>query len=217
MQSSRYPSSPAARFRLHSERIALGIQEEGLILRPYASSSLPYFERLSNSEQNDVLANIANYDAICSEVRKNGNSLKDNKVMLKTALQKFGWSIAPELYDQIQEDHIVEIYNLQHTQVFCGFRFFCYCSYTLEDLYCRKWYHLFERNEIDQDYMMKNVGHFVQQSPPQAMRLDSHPHEVRELATLECLSNTYDLEWLIPAIKDEKLAGIMTLIKCDLR
>ena len=214
MPSSPQPSSLPAKFRSHCESITLAIQEEGIVFRPYASRSLPYFCRLSTSEQNEVIENISNYDAICAEVRRNGGTLKDNRLLLKTALKRFGWEIAPEFYDKIHDDHMIEVYNLQHTQVFRGFRFFCFSSYTLEDLYCRKWYHLYDRTEEDQQYMFNVVNEFLQQSPPQAMQLPPRAQKIRELATLERLSNDSTIEWLVPVTKDNVLVGILTTITC---
>jgi len=214
MHSSHLPSSLLTKFRTHAESIALSIQDEGMLFRPYASRSLPYFCLLSTSEQNDVIENIATCDVIYKEARKNGGSLKDNRLLLKTALQKFGWHIDPDFYDKINDDHVIEIYNLQQTQIFRGFRFFCFSSYTLEDLYCRKWYHLYDRTEEDQQNIFKVVNEFLHQSPPRAMQLEPRAQRIRELATLERLSNYSTIEWLIPVTKDKQLVGILTIINC---
>ncbi|MFM6929167.1 MAG: hypothetical protein ACKOX6_11925 [Bdellovibrio sp.] len=214
MPSSYSLSSLLTKFRTHAENITLAIQDEGIVIRPYASRSLPYFCLLSTSEQIDVVENISNCDAIYQEARKSGGTLKDNRLLLKTALKKFGWHIDPEFYEKIHDDHMIEIYNLNQTQVFRGFRFFCFSSYTLEDLYCRKWYHLYDRTEEDQQYMFKTVGEFLQQSPPQAMQLEPRAQRIRELATLERLSNYSTIEWLVPVTKNNLLVGILTVISC---
>ena len=205
-----------SRFRSHAESIAHLIHEEGMVIRPYASKALPYYALLSNSEQTEVVENIAAYDAICKEVHAAGSSLKDNKLLLKTALKKFGWTIPSDTYDKITDEHMIEIYNLNHTQIFRGFRFFCFSSYTLEDIYCRKWYHLYDRLEDDQQFMIKVANEFIHQSPPKAMRLEPRAQIIRELATLERLSNYSTIEWLIPVLNGDQLVGVMTLIKCEM-
>lgn len=187
-----------------------------MVIRPYASKALPYYGLLSTSEQKDVIDNISAYNAICKEVHDAGGSLKDNKLLLKTALKKFGWSVEPETYDKFTDDHMLEIYNLQYTQVFRSFRFFCFSSYTLEDIYCRKWYHLYDRQEHDQQYMLKVANDFIQQSPPKTMQLEIRPQLIRELATLERLSNYSTIEWLVPVLKDGQLMGVMTILKCEM-
>lgn len=187
-----------------------------MVIRPYASRFLPYYGLLSTAEQNEVIQNIATYDAICREVHQAGGSLKDNKLLLKTALNTFGWSVAPDTYDKFTDEHMIEIYNLQHTQIFRGFRFFCFSSYTLEDIYCRKWYHLYDRQEDDQQYMLKVADEFVRQAPPKAMQLTPRRQLIRELATLERLNNYSTIEWLIPVLKDDQLVGVMTIIKCEM-
>jgi hypothetical protein len=206
----------SSRFRKSAERICNFIQEEGVLIRPYAKESLPYFNQLSPSEQEEAVRDITLYEQICQDVKAAHGSLKDNQLFIKKALKRFNWSVRPEDLMKIADDHIVEIYDLKQTQVFRSFRYFEFCSYTIEDVHCRKWWHLYTRNASDQEFIFHEVDAFLNQPTPQARRLPMRATHITETDTLERLSMSSTIEWFLPVLDGEKLAGIMTVIKSQL-
>lgn len=207
------PNSPQGIFRQHADGITRLIQEDGILFRPYSITSLPYFSSMSEQEQQDVLANITAYDKICQRVFQKNASLKNTHTMIEAALEHYGWTLNSEDFELISEDYLVEIYNQHHTQVFRSFNFFEHSSYTLEDLYCRKWFHLYERDLEDQTIVIEKVHEFQMQTPPQRMKLDLPEQKIQEKDTLERLVCYSTLEWLVPVFKGPDLAGLMTLIR----
>ncbi|MBO9667685.1 MAG: hypothetical protein J7501_12830 [Bdellovibrio sp.] len=203
-------------FRAKAERICDFIQEEGVLFRPFARETLPYFCKLPLTEQQVVVRDITLYEQICQDVRAAKGSLKDNHLFLQKALNRFNWHIRPEDLLKIHEEHLLEIYDLNQTQVFRSFRFFEVCSYTLEDLYCRKWWHLYHRNPSDQDFVFHEVEEFLNQAPPQARPFPLRSTRIAETDTLERIICYSTIEWLLPILDGEKLAGMMTVIKCQL-
>lgn len=51
-----------------------------------------------------------------------------------------------DFFSFLTDESVVEIYNAVGIQVFRNCKFFEICSYTLEDLYCRPWFELYERD-----------------------------------------------------------------------
>ncbi|MFM6929166.1 MAG: hypothetical protein ACKOX6_11920 [Bdellovibrio sp.] len=207
------PNSSKETFRRHADGITRLIQEDGILFRPYSQPSLPYFSALSEQEQKDVLANITAYNEICHAVFKKNASLKNTQAMIEATLEYYGWTMKPEDFELISEDYLVEIYNQQHTQIFRSFNFFEHSSYTLEDLYCRKWFHLYERDLDKQTIFIEKVHEFQMQKPPQRMRLDLPEQKIQEKDTLERLICFSTLEWLVPVFKGPDMVGLMTLIQ----
>ncbi|MGE5084855.1 MAG: hypothetical protein ACM3MG_01040, partial [Bacillota bacterium] len=138
---------------------------------------------------------------------------KNTRNLITAALEYYGWTLSSEEFELIPEDSLVEIYNQHHTQVFRSFNFFEHSSYTLEDLYCRKWFHLYERDLENQTIVIEKVHEFQMQKPPQRMKLDLPEQKIQEKDTLERLACYSTLEWLVPVFKGPDLTGLMTLIR----
>ncbi|WP_413943200.1 hypothetical protein [Bdellovibrio sp. HCB-162] len=196
-------------FKASSEKTAALIFEEGILFRPYAQPSLPYFGMLSDNEQEDVIRDLQTYYQICTNVKKSGGTLKDTRLMTEMALKEFGYSVKQEDLELIESHHLVEIYNLSQLQIFRSFRFFELSSYTLEDLYCRKWYHLYERHEEDHIATAEKVTEFLKN--PASMKLDLKEHSIREKETLERLHVFSQLHWFIPTYHQDTLSGILVI------
>ncbi|WP_374029129.1 hypothetical protein [Bdellovibrio bacteriovorus] len=185
-------------FRYHGEQICDLICDEGIVFRPYRSTLLPYFNLLTKEDQEDVVRDLKRFHAICSEVKKENHSLKDVRFLTETALKHLGLTTDPEFLKLIEPHHLTEIYTLSHLQIFRSFRFFELSSYTLEDLYCRKWYHLYDREEGDQEEASNKALEFMSLKPLRAFETHMKEHKIKERDTLERLTIYSQIHWLIP-------------------
>ncbi|MEK2646415.1 hypothetical protein [Bdellovibrio sp. BCCA] len=209
MTTKKLSESRSHSFKAFSEKIAALIFEEGILFRPYASPSLPYFHMLSDNEQEDVIRDLETFHRICINVKNAGGTLKNTRLMTEIALKEFGYSVKSEDLDLIEPYHLTEIYNLSQLQIFRSFRFFELSSYTLEDLYCRKWYHLYERREEDHVATAEKVTEFLKS--PASMKLNFKEHSIREKETLERLHVYSQLHWFIPTYHQDTLSGILVI------
>lgn len=199
----------ASKFKFYSAKISGLISEEGILFRPFANPGLPYFNMLPENEQKDVIRDLTNYYHICTAVKESSGSLKDTRLMTEFALRQFGHTVAKEDLELIESHHLIEIYNLSHLQIFRSFRFFELSSYTLEDLYCRKWYHLYERNQDDHIATAEKVTEFMQN--PVTTKLNFQEHSIREKETLERLNILSQLLWFIPTYHQDTFNGILVI------
>ena len=129
---------------LAHELCAMGAAVD-VVIRPYALSSLPHFGALSLAEQQEAVMKLAQYVSICQDVVASGGSLRSTRTFVWRAFREFGWTPSSKLFEAMGEDHVVEIYDLNNIQLFRNFRFFEFCSYTLEDIFTRPWMQLFQR------------------------------------------------------------------------
>ncbi|WP_413294954.1 hypothetical protein ACLSU7_07575 [Bdellovibrio sp. HCB185ZH] len=204
-----------ALFRYYSRIISELIEDEGILFRAYADPQLPHFTQLSNEEQMVVVENLRLYSEICSRVRAQNGSLNDNRLMVIIALEILGMTVAPEDLALIDNapDLMVEMYSLNHVQLFRTFNLLETTTYTFEDLCCRKWYHLYERAPGEHEKMVEKVMEFYGQKHPVRMAPGLGTNVIKEKATLEKLLCIAEMEWLIPLWKKGVFAGAMTLIR----
>lgn len=197
MQSS--PSlSRQARFKILSENISSLMEDEGFVVRPFGHPTLPYFNLLSNEEQEQALKDLLIYFQICMDVRSQGGSLKDTRFFTERAIFRLGAEADAAILDFIRPDHLVEIYNQAHTQIFRSLPYFEVCSYSLEDLYCRKWYHLYERQPEDQALLEQSIAQFYSQNPLRSLEVTAPEHLIREKGSLGRMAILTKLHWLSP-------------------
>jgi hypothetical protein len=160
-----------------------------------------------------VVENLRLYADICSRVREANGSLTDTHLMVETALKVLGMTVKPEDLALINSDELmIEMYSLNHVQLFRTFNILETTTYTFEDLCCRKWYHLYERAPGEHEKMVQKVMEFYGQKDPVRMAPGLGINKIREKATLEKLLCIAEMEWLIPLWKDGVFAGAMTVI-----
>lgn len=198
-------------FKSLAQQICAFFLEEGILIRPYSNSQLRFFSTLPQDEQKSILADISTYQKICAAMAKRKNSLKDTRLFTKEALLQLDLRADEKHLEVIENHHLVEIYNLNHTQIFRSFRFFEVSSYTLEDIYCRKWWHLYERSPADEALIQKIVGDFINSSEKTICHVDMPEHFIKEKDTLEHLVVKTQLHWLIPLYRGDQLAAMMAI------
>ena len=114
-------------------------------LRALAGPHLPFFKNLDEKNQIEILRSLKTYNEICAETLANGDSLTDSKSFVWQALKKLGLRFSSDMFNFIQQENVIEIYDMNNVQIFRNFNFFGFTSYALEDLLCRPWVELFHR------------------------------------------------------------------------
>ncbi len=121
---------------------------EGQKLTPFRSPSLPYFSRLSVEQQNKILDNFNEYFQICLGTVGIHQTLKDHLAHFKLTLQKFNFWVDSSIWSELKDNNVIEIYTSDSTQVFRTFNFYQLVRFTLEELFCRPWYELYQRDSF---------------------------------------------------------------------
>ncbi|WP_347359686.1 hypothetical protein [Bdellovibrio sp.] len=196
--------SRQARFKILSENISEAIEEEGFLVRPYTHPTMPFFNRLSTEEQEQALKDLLVYYQVCMDVKFQGDSLKDTRKFTERALARLNKRADPEIMDKLQPHHLVEIYNTANTQIFRSLPYFEVCSYSLEDIYCRKWFHLYERSPDDQGLLDKTLGNFYSHNPLRTIEVTDPEHLIREKDSLERMEILTKVWWISPLFSNIK-------------
>lgn len=135
------------RFLLLSEEYRDYAREAGVSLVPYRGRDLPLFSNLEEVRKAEILHALETTVNICRSTKAQGKPMTDSPSLLWNALKELGLRPPSDLFGRIPDGEVVEIYSSRNIQLFRSFTFFKYCSYTLEELYCRDWVSLFARDD----------------------------------------------------------------------
>lgn len=197
-----------ATFRELSEELCSLIEKEGLSVRPYDQMHLPYFLRLDSEAQNEAIKNLKSYLEICHNTIAERSSLKDASFFIKKALEHYKFSADARIYDFVGDDIVAEFYNLQHTQIFRTLAYFERTSYTIEDIYCRQWLHLYDRESQIGEQMYSYAMQLVQAEQMDTMVPQIEEHIVAEKASLEKIESLVRILCISTLMQDKSIAGL---------
>lgn len=201
-------------FIAQSECLAQLLEGEGIAVRPFASTKVPYFMAMEEVAQRDVVANLTSYVEVGKKVISEGGSLKNRERFVLAALDYYNLTAHPDfLKDLANDPGIVEFYSMQGTQFFRTFNFFEYSSYTIEDIYCRQWVHLYERPKEVIERMYELVSALYEKGSLTETCLFEQPHVLRERVSLERLSMSFRSIFISPLSQENKMKGLSTIVK----
>jgi len=112
------------------------------------------------------------------------------KRLLESFLSRIGLKICDGGMDLIEDEDVIEVYDINSMQIYRGFGFFSTTSYSLTDLLTHEWWHLFERNP----FTTKQLGDLAMKmfvtdaSKPLLLDLPNHfAREIWSPSRAECL------------------------------
>lgn len=146
-------------------------------------SRAPLFEQLSVIEQKLIIQRLSNLIAIYSQSLTETGGELNSRHLVWSAFKHFGIYPPGDFFDKISDDNIIEVYDLNHFQVFANLAFYDCCSYTLEEVSCLKWTQLWERETPEHTgLLMSYVDKFCSAEEHQTFKVDfpeCYCHETR--------------------------------------
>jgi hypothetical protein len=88
---------------------------------------------------------FSHYVQNCEDLTSAGISLRDNYSFLMHTMKRAGLFTQENIQSFLTNQNIVEVYDLNHIQIFRTINFFDLCNYSLLDLLAREWFVLYER------------------------------------------------------------------------
>jgi hypothetical protein len=194
-KSSSTSSDMSENFRELSIEIAALGKQAGVTITPYLDPSLPYFTALPEDQKSDILHQLRVYRNICNQVVASGHALTNALKVLWSSIDQLNLRPPSDLFGRLDKDDVFEI-NDGHFQIFRSFSYYQYCSYTLEDLYCRPWPKLWERDGALTDEILDIIDRTIKTK--QTVWANTKTHLVRECASNECYNLNYKLQFMAP-------------------
>ena len=84
----------------------------------------------------------------------------------KKALKHHSLYIDDDFWETVEDDHVIEIYSLEMTQLYRSFNFFKYCGYSLLDMSLNEWYVLWQRPKKIIEAMQRDVNEVLSKALP---------------------------------------------------
>lgn len=153
---------------------------EGFRLKPYDSEHLFCFSVLSLAKQQVVYEDLRRYYQICLESIHLHTSLKDNIGQFRLAAKKLGLQVEDNVFSALNSEDVVEIYTIDSIQIFRTFNFFHLVTYTLEEIFCRPWFELYERDIFTNEANHKAVKYVLSRQTRSPFYPNIPVHDVYE-------------------------------------
>jgi hypothetical protein len=136
-------------FKTLSLRYQLLASEAGVDLIPFFDESLPLFSQQTKRRKKEILNALETSVKICVNMGAEGHRMDNIPMLVWQALKELRLRPPSDLFSHIYDCTVIEIYAKDNIQLFRSFSFFKYCSYSLEELYCRPWPVLFPRDDLN--------------------------------------------------------------------
>ncbi|MCB0349901.1 MAG: hypothetical protein KDD38_01885 [Bdellovibrionales bacterium] len=178
-KSESSSSELANQFQMLLDKFCAHIKKEGLAnVTSYTQDSLDRFHTLPSDKKITIIKNFHDYYELCVECVAAGISLKDGRKMLWKLLPTLGLRPTSDLFDNLHDDHVIEVYRPDFTQVFRNIKFLELCSYPIADLYIQPWTELFDRPQQITNSIIKSIQKCL--STGTATSCDVPVHELYE-------------------------------------
>jgi hypothetical protein len=186
-------------FSLQLDILADLLQTRGYHVKAYSHPSLPHYSKLTQPQKTQILQALRAYSEALGDVCDASYKFDDNIDMGQFVwrfLLRLGITPSDDLFSTIQNEHFIQIYNLDQFQIFRSLRCFERCSFTLEELTSKSWDQLWERDNLFLYALTGLATKIIQFMKPTKLRLDFPYHTVREVGS-ECL---FDFRYKIKSV-----------------
>ncbi|MAV92429.1 MAG: hypothetical protein CL676_13505 [Bdellovibrionaceae bacterium] len=107
-------------------------------------------------------------------------TLDDSPAIFRIALDHYKVRVSDEFFKDLEFNDLIELYDMEHFQIFRTFNFYQLSNYTLEDILMNEWYNLYERPAHITDKIMQQVEeHF--KSGRNYSKFDVESHIMKEI------------------------------------
>lgn len=129
-----------------------GVQRPAITDRHFA-----HFCALEESKRDRILAASIRELQVYASAEEENIDFNDNLDLLKHALKYLNMNVDPEFFKLIKSTDVVELYNLDHIQLFRSFNFFSLCNYNLDDIMVFEWFNLYDRAKTVTDSLIQEM------------------------------------------------------------
>jgi hypothetical protein len=196
-------------FRTLALRYAEIGAKEGVKIRPFLSPEMPLFQQNSPEEKKSATFFLKTVVGIHEETLAAGDDAIDSARLVWRALSKFSVVPAADTFARLTKDDVVLIYNEKQSVMFWNLQFFKYSSFTVEQVFCGKWWMFTKRDEA----IFKNLSELVRKICTGEINGIFDPgipgHMVEELQTEEKLKTWHEIPWGTTLTKKGEAAGFL--------
>jgi hypothetical protein len=129
------------------ERLSAAFAAKGYDVRPYHEKNWITFGAFPAEKKKEIYFNVCTYSEIYLPVLALPGSPNEDGRLLWAAMKRHGLRPCGDFFNQVEEDDIVEFYNVTGRQMFHNINFFDVCSYTFLEIFSYPFTELWVRDE----------------------------------------------------------------------
>lgn len=145
-----------------------------------ASPGLVHFRALSEQDQMGVITKLATTLGACEEMIAGGLNPRQSGPLAWRVLLRMGYQIQSDAFGTYVDGDVIEVYNSQNRQVFASLNLLETSSYSLEDLYCRPWIELWQRDDTITQTLFEKATYVMSGACRFTLTLEIPFHQVEE-------------------------------------
>jgi len=175
-------SSASQEFKQITEKFAELARRRGFEVVPYNQDGPRHFQRLEPAQQIVILQTFKRYYDFCAQISNWGLAPKEDRQYLWRMIKRLGVRPSSDLFAELEDGDIIEIYDcVGFVQIFRNFRFYTVCSYSLDDVLCRPWFELYERDDAVTEKISATVMDAVASGKSDLIFYDVGEHRMDEI------------------------------------
>lgn len=198
-----------------TEELSRWLAAEGIRCQSY-TPGLPHFSKLSVDKRADIVQSVRFYKELCQEQTNEGYKITDSLVLTWRALNKLGLTPRSDLFDKVTDEDIIEVYAGDGRQLYRNFKFFDFCSYTMEDLYSLEWWSLYNRDEAITAKLYAIVGRIFSGELDTTVVPDCPPHIVSETSSVEKMRMEYEPRMISPLYHNRVVTAVIAIVRAKI-
>jgi len=198
-----------------TEDLSRWLAVEGIRCRPY-TPGLPHFSVLPVAKRQDIVSAVRFYHELCQEQVNEGYKITDSLVFTWRALNKLGLVPRSDLFSKVTDEDILEVYSGDGRQLYRNFRFFDFCSYTMEELYSLEWWSLYKRDEAITEKLYEIVGRIFTGEVEGTVIPDCAPHIVSETSSSEKIHMVYEPRMISPLYHNRVVSAVIAIVRAQI-
>lgn len=186
-------------FRTMTEHFSELSKTVGLDIKPFRGDKPEYFQKMPVGLQDSVIMSFLKSVEVIQEMAALNEPFGSGQKFLWRMLRNMNLRPTRDLFSILEDDDVIEIYQLpQCVQIFRNLKFYKVCSYSLDEILCRPFWDLFQRDEKVTKAIMERVTFATSQIEPRTVEYNIEPYILTEIDSSRCLISEVENKFLSP-------------------
>ncbi len=204
-------SNLAEDFKRLSLRYAEIGNQEGANMIAFHSADLPLFHAAPAEVQKSVTDFLKTVVSIHEETLASGEAAINSKQLIWRALSRFSLVPHSDFFNHLEDDDVVLVYNDQQMMMFWSLQFFEFASFTVEQIFCGRWWEFTKRDPAIQQQLFQLASDVCTGKLKGLFEVNVPGHIVEELQTDESIKNWVEFPCACSLTKNGSVAGFLVI------
>ena len=190
------------------------VQSAGYELTGFCKERPSIFPALPAIKQEGIVNGLEAFHGMCVSAMQGGAELKgDSHSAAWWVIRRIGWRPQSDVFSHVRPGDTIEIYDVDHVQIFRSFNMFRCISYSLDQLVTHEWYQLYSRPDGKQEEIMERFQRAISEKRTIVVS-EGESHVVSERFSPRLKSAKYSTRLVSPLFAENNVvAGYINVIQ----